>query len=158
MYGTVRIMDIYFGGWVWVAFLIFFLIPELGNSILFFLEYRGEGSNKNQCVKPLATNQQSTNIDKSKGSVVLLFCMNISNLSHKACLYFQEVCACVTRLLQRNREVNVGHGSTASTEPLLPNVCSCGALPYNTNIIHKLYCSKTSNCFPELYFLIRTIL
>lgn len=53
---SVGIKDIYFGDLAWVAFSIFFLIPELGNQILFFLEYRGEGGNKNQCVKPLATN------------------------------------------------------------------------------------------------------
>lgn len=80
----------YFGGWGWATFFDFFLVPSVGQLNLILTGRQGEGGNKNQCVKPLVTNGWRTNIDKCKGLVVLLFCMSISNLSHKACLYFQE--------------------------------------------------------------------
>lgn len=82
----VSIKNIYFGGWGWATFFDFFLIPRVGKLNLIFPGRQGEGGNENQCVKPLVTNCWSTNIDKCKGLVVLLFCMNNSNLSHKACL------------------------------------------------------------------------
>lgn len=71
-------------------FFDFFLVPSVGQLNLILTGRQGEGGNKNQCVKPLVTNGWRTNIDKCKGLVVLLFCVSISNLSHKTCLYFQE--------------------------------------------------------------------
>lgn len=90
-----------------IIIIFFFSSPLSWETESYFDWKTGEGGNKNQCVKPLVTSCWRTNIDKCKGLVVLLFCMSISSLSHKACLYFQEACPWETKLLQCNSEENV---------------------------------------------------